>query len=56
LDEKSIKAMIHKGRALTLLKQFNEAIKQFEEAKQIDSKQGSIIDGNVLMCNYYESK
>jgi hypothetical protein len=48
LDEKCTKAMIHRGRALTLLKDYENAIKQYEEAKLIDPKKIDLIDGNFV--------
>lgn len=46
VDEKCIKAMIHKGKALVYLKKFENAMEEFENAKKIDPNQTKIIDGN----------
>ena len=37
--------MIHRGRAFTSMKDYDSAIKQFQEAKLIDSKKNDLIDG-----------
>jgi hypothetical protein len=36
--------MIHKAKALTYLKEFDKAYAEFENAKNIDPKQSSLID------------
>ena len=45
VDEKCLKALIHKGRAFTYLKEFDHALEQFEQAKTVDPKQVALIDG-----------
>lgn len=48
VNEKFIKAYIHKGRALTYLKKFDEALAEFERAKECDTASESdkrIVDG-----------
>lgn len=37
--------MIHRGRAFTSMKDYDSAIKQFQEAKLIDTKKNDLIDG-----------
>lgn len=37
--------MIHKGKALTFLKEFDMAKSEFENAKKIEPKQTAFIDG-----------
>ena len=41
VNEKCVKAFIHKGRALSRLKEFEQALEIFEKAKEI-SKNDSI--------------
>ena len=48
VNENSVKAMIHKGKALTHLKNFEEALKEFKNAKKIN-KSSTIIDGNHII-------
>lgn len=40
--------MIHKGKALTFLKEFDKAKNEFENARLADSKQSTLIDGKLL--------
>ena len=44
VNEDSVKAMVHKGRALTHLKNFDGALKVFKQAKQL--KSSPTIDGS----------
>jgi len=48
LDEKCTKAMIHRGRAFTLLKNYDAALKQYDEAKKIETKKKDLIDGKKI--------
>jgi tetratricopeptide (TPR) repeat protein len=51
VDEKFIKAYIHKGRALTYLKRFDEALVEFNKAKDCESASESdkrIIEGRFI--------
>ena len=43
--------MIHKGKALTFLKEFDKAKNEFENARLADSKQSSLIDGIFFYTN-----
>ena len=47
MDENCIKALIHKGRALTYLKEFDKAIGDFEMVRKLDAKQSSLVDDYV---------
>jgi tetratricopeptide (TPR) repeat protein len=51
IDEKCIKALIHRGRALTYLKEFDKAHLDFENAKTIDLKQSETIDDYLKELN-----
>ncbi|RNA10791.1 tetratricopeptide repeat 12 [Brachionus plicatilis] len=44
IDDKCIKALIHKGKAFGFMKKFDQALTEFENAKIIDSKQNVVID------------
>lgn len=45
INEKCVKAMIHKGKALTFLKEFDKALLVFENIKNIEPKQACLVDG-----------
>ncbi len=49
VDEKCFKAFIHKGRALTYLKNFDDAINEFEKAKKVDPKQENSINSKFFL-------
>ena len=51
IDENCVKAFIHKGRALTYLKKFDDAINEFEKAKKFDPKIIDSINGNFNDSN-----
>lgn len=48
--------MIHKGKAHMYLKEFDKAQLEFENAKQTDSKQASLIDGRNILFECFDSK
>lgn len=39
--------MIHKGKALAFLKEFDKSKHEFDTAKEIDPKQTNLIDGQL---------
>ena len=47
VDEKCIKAFIHKGRSLTYLKKFDEALIEFQNAIKCDPKKTDLINGKI---------
>lgn len=56
VNEKFIKAYIHKGRALTYLKRFDEALAEFERAKECDTASESdkrVVDGKLLFIRVF---
>lgn len=50
VDENAAKAMIHKGRALTFLKDYKNALVEFKNAKKIQNS--PIIDRKFILFNY----
>ena len=50
VNENSVKAMIHKGKALTHLKDFNGALSEFKMAKKI--KPSPVIDGITFFFEF----
>lgn len=50
VDDKCVKALVHKGRALTYMKQFDKASEEFEKAKKLDTN-SSAIDSFIKELN-----